>query len=149
MRKVKSAGILIKSNDKVLLVHATGQKPEMGWGLPKGRVDDGESLTQAAVRETFEECGLSIPEDGLQPLTMTSYNSSDEGERIKKELHVFMFETDESIQQEKLSCSTFFNPHWVKNENVKLPEVDNFKWVEISDVKNVAMKSIKKVFDLL
>jgi ADP-ribose pyrophosphatase YjhB (NUDIX family) len=149
MRLVQSAGILIQSNNKVLLAHATGQKPDNGWGLPKGRVDDGESLTQAAVRETQEECGLVIPANELQMLTTVSYPSKDEHGRIKKELTIFLYNADEDIQKQPLICTTYFNPPWVKNPNVKIPEIDKFKWVDIEEAKSFAMKSIRPVFDLL
>lgn len=33
--------------------------------FPGGRVDKGESLSEAARRETFEEIGLTVPEDAL------------------------------------------------------------------------------------
>lgn len=41
----------------VLLVHRTKQKDV---SFPKGKVDPGESMPQAAVRETFEETGMKV-----------------------------------------------------------------------------------------
>lgn len=41
----------------VLLVHRTKQKDV---SLPKGKLDPGESMPQAAVRETLEETGLAV-----------------------------------------------------------------------------------------
>lgn len=35
------------------------------WGLPGGRLDDGETLEQAGVRELHEELGLTVSPDAL------------------------------------------------------------------------------------
>lgn len=148
MRHVESAGILIKSGDKFLLCHASNLKPDQGWGIPKGRRDDGESLVETACRETFEECGLEIDSTQIRPIYQSNYRSNDELGSHRKTLHVFLFECDEQIQKQPLTCSTFFTPRWAENSNVKIPEVDNFKWVTIEEAKSLAMKSIKSVFDL-
>lgn len=42
---------------KVLLIR---RKKHNDWSFPKGKVDDGESLPQTAVRETLEETGLQV-----------------------------------------------------------------------------------------
>ena len=149
MREVTSAGILIKSDDKVLLCHSTGSPKGKGWGLPKGRLDDGESASQAAVRETQEECGLNIPESKITFLTSVNYRSKDEHGPVKKELKIFIHNGDSSLQSEKLTCSTYFTPNYIKNSNVKVPECDDFKWVTVDEAKSLAMKSIKSIFDLL
>jgi 8-oxo-dGTP pyrophosphatase MutT (NUDIX family) len=149
MREITSAGILIKSGDKYLLAHANGRKPTTGWGLPKGRVDAGEALEQAAVRETMEECGLVISPNEIKPFTEVRYKSSDEEGKVMKTLKIFIHEGDESLQTKPLSCSTYFNPNWVKNSNVKIAEIDAYKWVTADEAKSLAMKSIKSIFDLL
>ncbi len=41
----------------VLLVHRTKQRDV---SFPKGKLDPGESMPQAAVRETLEETGLTV-----------------------------------------------------------------------------------------
>ena len=50
----KAAGGLVENeNGEFLLIYRRGF-----WDLPKGKLDEGESLKECAVREVQEECGL-------------------------------------------------------------------------------------------
>ena len=52
---VRAAGGVVVRDGRVLLVH----RPKYGdWSLPKGKLEDGESWEQAALREVVEETGL-------------------------------------------------------------------------------------------
>ena len=52
-----AAGILIVRGDRVLLVRRAIE-PGLGhWTFPGGHVDRGETVEEAALRETLEECG--------------------------------------------------------------------------------------------
>ena len=42
------------------------------WDLPKGKIDEGESVELAAVREVEEECGVKVSERGV--LLQTTYH---------------------------------------------------------------------------
>lgn len=53
-------GVVIEQDGKFLLVQEKQPKVYGKWNLPAGRVDDGESLEQAAVREAKEECGYDV-----------------------------------------------------------------------------------------
>ncbi|WP_418907119.1 NUDIX hydrolase [Glutamicibacter endophyticus] len=54
---------------RVLLIH----RPRYDdWSWPKGKLDDGESVAECAVREVYEEVGLSV-HLGL-PLSATAYS---------------------------------------------------------------------------
>lgn len=57
--KVYSAGIAIIYDNKILLAHPTGQNDKM-WGIPKGKIEEGESYLETAIRETKEEIGVQI-----------------------------------------------------------------------------------------
>ena len=58
-----SAGlVLLKDNKtKVLLAHPTNSKWTGTYQFSKGKVDNGESILNAAIRETKEEIGVSVP----------------------------------------------------------------------------------------
>ena len=56
-----SAGLAIVFDGKVLLGHSTGRKSNTGFGISKGGIDGGESVIEAAIRETREEFGIKVP----------------------------------------------------------------------------------------
>ncbi|MED2971815.1 NUDIX hydrolase [Fictibacillus sp. B-59209] len=53
---VSAAAIVLNEKNELLLIKG----PRRGWEMPGGQVEEGESLTDAAIRETKEECGLDI-----------------------------------------------------------------------------------------
>ena len=55
MRKTKSAGgVVLNKNGEVLIVNQHGNS----WSLPKGHIEEGEEILEAAKRETYEESGI-------------------------------------------------------------------------------------------
>jgi phosphatase NudJ len=55
--------IIVRQDDRFLLVHET--KHGQLWYVPAGRVEPGETLEEAARRETLEESGLPVALDGV------------------------------------------------------------------------------------
>ena len=61
LKQKYSAGLAIVYNKKILLLHTTGRGPKKSYGIPKGGIDGGEDNLEAALRETYEECGIKVP----------------------------------------------------------------------------------------
>lgn len=57
----KWAGIILKHNDEVLLCKRAPDKsmPNV-WSIPSGKIEDGESPGQAAIREFYEETNIEL-----------------------------------------------------------------------------------------
>lgn len=63
-RKITACAAIVR-HDHILLVQQ-GRGPSAGrWTLPGGRLDAGETLAEAATRETLEETGLNVEIDGF------------------------------------------------------------------------------------
>jgi len=56
----------IESDGEILLLHRQDHKPEGNtWGVPAGKVDKGEEISETMVREIQEETGFQLPQSQL------------------------------------------------------------------------------------
>jgi 8-oxo-dGTP diphosphatase len=53
---ISAATIVLNDKNELLLIKG----PRRGWEMPGGQVEEGESLMDAAIRETKEESGIDI-----------------------------------------------------------------------------------------
>jgi 8-oxo-dGTP pyrophosphatase MutT (NUDIX family) len=72
-------GVLIGKHDR---------RGRLVWSLPKGHVEQGETLEQTAVRETEEETGVTA--EVRQKLGEVDYWFMLHGEKIHKTVHHFL-----------------------------------------------------------
>lgn len=94
-----SAGTLLYRSGpaglEVLLVKPSGPAARYGWSIPKGLPDEGESLEDAARRETVEEAGVTATE--LRELGFIDYVKS------KKRVHCFFGPAPQDAAPKKAS----------------------------------------------
>lgn len=82
-KKIKAAaGIAITFNGKLLVVHPVGASwKKSAVGIPKGSIEPGEDILDAAIRELREETGISIDPKILlnkEIQSIDKYNSNGE-----------------------------------------------------------------------
>lgn len=94
MRQIDSAGVILyhinsKNELEFLLLHY----PHGHWDFPKGKIESGESKKTAALRELFEETGLSA--DLIENFEERfSYIFTDtDGNLVRKVVHFFIGKT--------------------------------------------------------
>ncbi len=81
--RIASRVLLLNNKNELLLV---AKKEHMEWFTPGGRVEPGESIEQAAIRETYEETGLSV-----EILKLVYIRESFDHPSNKKPYHHIMF----------------------------------------------------------
>ena len=82
---VKAAGGIVVRDGRVLLVH----RPKYDdWSFPKGKLEEGETWADGAVRELEEETGLAVR---LGPEAGTAHYDVAQG---PKEVRYFLMSTD-------------------------------------------------------
>lgn len=65
LRPVPAVGVVCFKDDQILLIRR-GQPPKRGeWSLPGGRIEPGEPVAHAALRELREETGVEAKITGL------------------------------------------------------------------------------------
>ena len=116
MKRTKTAGgIVLNKKGLVLVVSQNGNS----WSLPKGHIDEGENKLQAAIREIYEESGISelelIKELGSYDRYKISLDGGDDKSELKQ-IFMFLFKTN----QEVLKPIDPENPEarWVEKEKV-------------------------------
>ncbi len=76
-------GLVVNGKGEYLFIYRREK-----WDLPKGKLDEGETIEQCALREVEEETGLKrVVLDG--PLLVTWHTYEDHGHHILKESHWF------------------------------------------------------------
>ena len=110
--KTTSCGVIVTDCKRLLLGHAT-RSPR--WDIPKGGVEPGETLVEAACRELREETGLVAPEGSLAPLGVKPYLRN-------KDLALFAWVVAALPDPLTLACTEFFT----LPNGARLPEFDRF-----------------------
>ena len=99
-----SAGLAIIQKGAILLAHPKGNEWYGTYSIPKGHVEPGEDLLQAAVRETREEVGITVnAEDILDPETPLFIDYKDPKGLLYKKVYYFIVNPAEPIRQDAIT----------------------------------------------
>ena len=78
-----AGGLVYNEKEELLLIYRQGK-----WDLPKGKVDKGETIEEAAIREVEEECAIEKLSLG-NPIQKTFHTYFQDQQRVLKTTHWF------------------------------------------------------------
>ena len=88
---ISCGGVVIHKN-KVLLLYKNQNGKHMGWVMPKGTLEPGESYKQAALREVKEETGVTAKI--VKYIGKTHYNFRGSQDLVNKTVYWYLMTTD-------------------------------------------------------
>lgn len=110
------------------------------WNMPCGYIDYNESGEEAAVRETYEETGISLRKDQF---ILIDVNTNPAPEESNKQNITLRYQAIIPLEQYE---------HCLSNKNSEANEVDDIKFINIKDIGNYKwcfnhLKLIKKYYE--
>jgi 8-oxo-dGTP pyrophosphatase MutT (NUDIX family) len=125
---IEAAGGLVKNENKDLLFIYRNDK----WDLPKGKIEKGETIKEAAVREVEEECNIVV---------------SKRGDKICKTYHVYIYKSEVVLKK----------THWYKmkarGQNKLKPQIEegitDVRWFKPNDIDAILTNTFPSILDVL
>ena len=128
-----SSGVVLfrKENEKILFLLLN--YPSGHWDFAKGRIEENESLHEAAVRETREETGITDLEFIMSFEEKIEYHFQFEGKLIHKQVVFFLAKTKTSDVKVSHEHTDFI---WLDYENA-------LKKITYENARNILSKANK------
>ena len=110
IKETSAGGVVIFGNAVLLLMKYNGD-----WVLPKGRVENGESIEEAALREVFEETGVkAFIEEYLGEISYCYQVGRKERLMKEKTVHWFLMKAN------KMKCYPQRNEGFIKAKYIHI-----------------------------
>ena len=125
---IEAAGGLVKNENKSFLFIFRNGK----WDIPKGKIEQGERVKEAAVREVEEECGIKVARLG---------------DKICKTYHAYIYKGDVVLKK----------THWFKmnckgQEKLKPQKeegITDVRWFKKGDIEPIVRNTFPSIMDVL
>jgi 8-oxo-dGTP pyrophosphatase MutT (NUDIX family) len=122
-----AGGVVLNEKEELLMIYRRGK-----WDLPKGKLDEGESLEECALREVTEETGLT----GLQL-----------GDKICNSMHIYQMQ-----QQYILKYTAWYRMRGDSNAALQPQQeemIEEVRWVPREMVSKLTEQSFGTIEDVL
>ena len=128
MEKIIAAGGLVENEAKeILLIFRRGK-----WDLPKGKLDEGETIEECAVREVEEETGLRSIQQG-ELIEVTLHNYIEKGTEIEKETYWYAMKVE---GEQNLVAQTE-------------EDIEDIRWVKESELPVYLSNTYSNIIDII
>lgn len=117
-------GCIIAKDNKLLMVQEASKDCYGLWTFPAGHLDEPEKITDAAIREVYEETGCKVKLTGVLPIKLITKNDG------TQRLHI-------RFVAEVLEESSTLNKE----------EILDVQWIEIDKVKKMTRQELR-AYDL-
>ncbi len=122
-----AGGLIYNDKNQIIIVNQNHDS----WSLPKGHVDEGETILEAAIREIYEETGLDTPKYIKSLGQYGRYRIGLDGNDDKSEyknIAIFLFKSNE-------------------NKLVPIdPNNPEAKWVSVDEALDLLTHEADKIF---
>ncbi|MDR2750348.1 MAG: NUDIX hydrolase [Clostridiales bacterium] len=112
MEAISCGGVVIHKG-KVLLLYKNQNGRYMGWVMPKGTLEEGETFKQTALREVREETGVDARI--IQYIGKTQYNFRASDDMISKTVYWYLMAADSFFckpqSEEYFADAGFYKQH--------------------------------------
>lgn len=131
------AGCLIVKNNKILMAKEAKKKCYGQWNFPAGHVEENELVTDAAIREAYEETGCKVKLKGVLPIS-TAYLKEKETAIIIK------FTADVIEENIKFNTKEILDVKWLDLDKVRNMTKDELRGYDtaLQDIKDLENKKI-------
>ena len=124
---IAAGGIVENENKEILLIFRRGK-----WDLPKGKLDEGETIEECAVREVEEETGLRSIQQG-ELIEVTLHNYLEKGTEIEKETYWYAMKVE---GEQNLVAQTE-------------EDIEDIKWVKESELPLYLSNTYNNIIDII
>lgn len=137
-----AAGVAVLYGSKILLVHpANGSWVRPIMGIPKGGIEPGEDLLEAALRELKEETGITVSPAQLDPTVQTVEVFNKQG-KYQHSIHYFICQIQDLSEIGLESIS-------VPKDQLQKEEVDWAGFIDIKDAYHKVARAQLIILDRL
>jgi ADP-ribose pyrophosphatase YjhB (NUDIX family) len=112
--------VVVNDAGEILMIRRTDND---NWAVPGGAVDLGESVAQAAVRETVEESGIECEITGIVGI-------------YSDPKHVLLYTSNGEVRQE---FSIVLTARSLSGQPTPSSETSEVRWVPVSEVREYTM----------